>query len=219
MPDRAKLLADIEGLKKYGVLLAVQMGGVPNEIQLVFQTAELDEAAGGLRPLNNYVIRALGVREHKISVGLFGRLAFLDDHALLIHHNTPRIAVMFDGTPADDAEVNETLLDLQTAYITTFTVWRHMIDNTGDFNAGMSLDRLLAKQDEEGSKMLGVMPRPLAERVVKVLEHHGMTTHTAQDPDWTDTDEHGRSRLAKLLLIDDSYVIALDFSVEQMGKK
>ncbi len=216
MPDRNKLLSDIEGLKHYGVLLAVQMGGVPNEIQLIFQTAEFDEAAQGLRPLNNYVIRALGVREHKVSVGLFGRLAFMDDHPLLIHHNTPRVAVMFDGAPAN---VNEMALDLQQAYISTFTVWRHLAEMGSDLNTTIPLTELLAKDDGEGSKMLGVMPKPLAERVEKVLAHHGLPYHSAQDPDWTDTDEHGRSQLSKLLLIDQSYVIALDFSVEQIGKK
>ncbi|MDX2163610.1 MAG: hypothetical protein SF162_20005 [bacterium] len=216
MPERAKLLADLDGINRYGVLMLVQMGGVPEEIQLIFQTAAYDQAANGLRPLNNYIIRALGVREHKLSVGVFSRLAFLDEHPLLIHHNTPRVAVMFDGAPAD---VNEALLDLQSTYISTFLMWRHMVENTGDFNATMPLDRLLAKNDDEGSKMLGVMPRPLADRVVKVLAHHGLTAHTAQDPDWEAVDEHGRSHAAKLLLIDQSYVIALDFSVEQLKKK
>lgn len=216
MPDRSKLLADLDGLKRYGVLLAVQMGGTPNEIQMIFQTAEFDEAAQGLRPLNNYVIRALGVREHKVSVGLFGRLAFMDDHPLLYHHNTPKIAVMFDGAPAD---VNEMTLDLQQAYISTFTIWRHLAEMGGDLNTTIPLTELLAKNDDEGSKMLGVMPKPLADRIEKVLAHHGLTYHTAQDPDWSDTDDHGRSKLAKLLLIDQSYVVSLDFSIEQMGKK
>ncbi len=216
MPDRDKLLSDLEGLKRYGVLLSVQMGGIPNEIQLIFQTAEYDEAAQGLRPLNNYVIRALGVREHKVSVGLFGRLTFMDDHPLLIHHNTPRVAVMFDGAPAD---VNEMALDLQQAYISTFTVWRHLAEMSSDLNTTIPLTELLAKDDGEGSKMLGVMPKPLADRIEKVLAHHGLTYHSAQDPDWTDKDEHGRSQLSKVLLIDQSYVVSLDFSVEQLGKR
>ncbi len=216
MPDRNKLLSDIEGLKRYGVLLAVQMGGVPNEIQLIFQTAEFDEAAQGLRPLNNYVIRALGVREHKVTVGLFGRLSFMNDHPLLIHHNTPRVAVMFDGAPQN---VNEMALDLQQAYVSTFTVWRHLAEMGSDLNTTIPLTELLAKDDGEGSKMLGVMPKPLADRIEKVLAHHGLTYHSAQDPDWTDQDEHGRSQLSQLLLIDQSYVVALDFSVEQIGKK
>jgi hypothetical protein len=216
LPQRDQLLNDLDGVGRYGVLLAVQMGGVPNEIHLVFETAAYDEAAGGLRPLNNYLLRALGVREHKLSVGVFGRLAFIDEHPLLIHHNTPRVAVTFDGAPAD---VNEAVLDLTQAYVSTFTIWRHMVEAAGDFNANMTLVDLLAKQNTEGSKMLGVMPAPLADRVAKVLAHHGLAYELTPDPDWQDTDEHGRSRHSKLLLIDTGYVIALDFSVELLGKK
>ncbi len=215
MPDRAKLLDDLDGLKKYGVLLAVQMGGVPNEIQLLFETAEFDEAAGGLRRLNNYVLRCLGVREHKASVGLFGRLTFMDEHPLLHHHNTPRVAVTFEGVPAD---LNEAALDILQTYASTYTLWRNMMEMGGDLNNTMPLIELLGKQSE-GAKMLGVMPRPLAERMGKVLEHHGLAVELTQDPEWSDTDEHGRSKLSKLLLIDQSFVIALDFSVEQLGKK
>jgi hypothetical protein len=32
-----------------------------------------------------------------------------------------------------------------------------------------------------------------------------------------DADEHGRSQFRRALLIDDSYVVALDFSVETLG--
>lgn len=217
MPERAKLLNDLDGIGRYGVLLAVQMGGVPNEIQLIFETAAYDEEAQGLRPLNNYLIRALGVREHKISVGVFGRLAFMTDlHPLLIHYNAPRVAVTFDGVPEN---VNEAVLDLTQTYVSTFTIWRHMVEAAGDFNTNMSLVDLLSKQDNDGSKMLGVMPAPLADRVAKVLEHHGLTYQLTPDPDWQDTDEHGRSRMSQVLLIDNSYVISLDFSVELLGKK
>lgn len=215
MPERAQLLADLDGLRRYGVLLAVQMGGTPEEIQLIFEIAEFDEAAGGLRRLNNYIVRALGVREQQISVGLFGRLAFLDDHPLLYHHNTPRVAVTFDGAPAD---IDEAILDIQQAYISTFTIWRHLVTSEGDLNTTQPLDKLLAKTDVDGSKLLGVMPRPLAERMSRVLDHHHLAHQLTPDPDWSDQDEHGRSRFAKLLLIDNSYVIALDFSVERMGK-
>jgi hypothetical protein len=61
------------------------------------------------------------------------------------------------------------------------------------------------------------MPLPLAERMARVLRHHGLSASVAQQADFETVDEHGRSRLAQLLLIDQSYVIALDFSVEQMG--
>ncbi len=214
MPERSQLLADLDGLRRYGVLLAVQMGGTPEEIQLIFEIAEFDEAAGGLRRLNNYIIRALGVRDHQIGVGLFGRLAFIDEHPLLYHHNMPRVAVTFDGAPAD---VNEAILDIQQAYISTFTIWRHLV-TTNDLNTTQALDKLLSKTDVDGSKLLGVMPQPLAERMARVLAHHHLAVQLTPDPDWAESDEHGRSRLAKLLMIDNSYVIALDFNVELMGK-
>jgi hypothetical protein len=71
---------------------------------------------------------------------------------------------------------------------------------------------------KSGSGILGIMPAPAAERMAKVLAHHQMTCKLGQDPEFGREDEHGRSRLAKLLLLDDSYFIALDFSVEQLGK-
>src|SRR5215510_7495640 len=104
MPKREQLLSQLQGERDYGVLLAVQMGGVPNEIQLLVETAEFDPQIEGLHPRAQYIIRALGVRDHKASVGVFGKASFLDDHPLLYAHNTPRVAVYFEGQPKD---VNE----------------------------------------------------------------------------------------------------------------
>jgi hypothetical protein len=154
----------------------------------------------------------LGVREHRAHLGVFGRLSFIDgDHPLLYHHNTPRVAVYFDGKPHS---VNELVLDISQTYVTTFGQWRHLVDMAEDINRAMPMVDLLAS----GYGLLGTMPKPLAERIAKVLAHHRVGYSLSEDATFATEDEHGRSRLARLLLIDQSYFIALDFAVEQIGK-
>jgi len=208
MPKRQQLLSELQTDQDYGIFLAVQVGGVPNELQLFIETAQYDEQAQGLRPRNQYIIRALGVREHRVSVGVFARLAFLDDHPLLYHHNTPKVEVYFEGKSQD---VNELVLDISQAHASTFGPLRHL---AADINRGKPLVDLL----RSGGGMLGEMPKPLAERMAKVLAHHNLKYTLIEDEAFEAEDEHGRSRLSRLLAIDDSYVVALDFSVEQMGK-
>jgi len=211
MPKRDQLMREVEGEQNYGVLLVAQMGGVPNELQLIVETAQYDPSVEGLRPQHDYAIRVLGVREHRVNLGVFGSLTFTDDHPLLYHHNTPRVAVYFDGKPDN---VNELVLDISQAYVSTFGRWRHLVDMAEDINRTLPMVDLL----NSGYGLLGTMPRPLAERMSKVLAHHNITYSLTEDTSFETTDEHGRSRLAKLLLIDQSYFIALDFSVELMGK-
>lgn len=209
---RDQLLAELEDEQGYGVLLVAQMGGVPNELQLIVETARYDEAAQGLRPQHDYVIRILGAREHRVSLGVFGRLAFIeDDHPLLYHHNTPKVAVYFDGVAEN---VNELVLDISQAYVSTFGQWRHLVDMAEDINRAIPMVDLL----QSGYGLLGTMPRPLAERLKKVLAHHNVACTLTEDATFATADEHGRSRMAKLLLIDQSYFIALDFAIERMGK-
>lgn len=202
-----QLIGDLSGEQDYGILLAVQMGGVPNELQLIIQTAKFDEAAGGLRPQRQYVIRALGVREHRVTVGVFGRFFIAEEHPILFHHNLPRVEIHFDGKPKD---INELVLDIHQAYVTTFGPWREL---AADVNRSQPLVDLLSS----GSGQLGSMPGPAAERMSKVLAHHGMNPRLSEKPH-TAEDDHGRSTAAKLLGIDDSYFVALDFSVDEMGK-
>lgn len=206
MPQRDRLLEDLSHEHGYGVLLVAQMGGVPNELQLLIQTAEYDANVEGLRERRRYIVRALGVREHKLSLGLFGRLAFLDDHPLLYHHNTPTAGVFFRGHVAQVADV---VLDLSQAHASTFGPWRPLAN---DINRAAPLVDLLAS----GGGLIGEMPQPAAERMVKVLAHHGIEHKLIEQTNFETVDEHGRSRLAHLLLIDEGYVIALDFSVEFM---
>jgi hypothetical protein len=208
MPKREKLLSELGAEKDYGIFLAAQMGGVPNELQLIIQTAQLDAEKQGLRPRSQYVIRVLGIAEHRMSLGIFGRLFFAEDHPILFHHNEPRQAIHFEGKPKD---VNELVLDIHQAYVTTFGPWREL---AADINREKPLVDLLSS----GSGRLGTMPRPAAERMVKVLEHHGLTVHLEEQDMYEKEDVHGRWRLRKLLGIDDSYFVALDFTVDEMGK-
>ncbi len=203
-----KLLGELQGEQDYGVLLAVQMGGVPQELQLMIQTAQYDEAAQGLRPRAQYILRALGVVEHRVSLGMFGRLFIADEHPILFHYNLTRHAIHFEGKPKD---VNELVLDIHQGYLSTFGPWREL---ARDINREKPLVDLL----QSGGGVLGTMPKPAAERMVKVLEHHGLTTRLDEEATYEKDDEHGRSRRMKLLGVDDSYLIALDFSVDEMGK-
>lgn len=207
MPKRGQLINEITHERGYGVLLVAQMGGAPNELQLLVQTAEYDPNVEGLRERHGYIIRALGVREHKLSLGLFGTVQFTEDHPLLYHHNAPRVGVFFRGGVPN---VYEVALDISQAHASTFGPWRHLAD---DLNRARPLVDLLAL----GGGLLGEMPQPAAERMARVLQHHNVEYKLIEDTEFKTTDEHGRSRLSKLLLIDESYVIALDFSVEQMG--
>jgi len=210
MPERNALLHDLQGEDRYGIWLLAQIGGAPNELQLIVETAVYDPAVEGLRAQSNYIIRALGVHEHRLHLGVFGRLAFLDDHPLLYHLNTPRTAVHFTGKPA---QLDTLVLDISQAYVSTFGPWRNVATMGEDLNITVPLTELLGG----GFGLLGTMPKPLAERMARVLAHHGMTASLSEDTSFEEKDEHGRSRAAKLLLIDDAYILAFDFSVERMN--
>lgn len=210
MPHREKLFSELQAEHDVGILLMAQMGGVPNELQVFVQTAQYDEAVQGLRERSGYVIRVIGVREHRMSLGLFGRIFFADEHPILLHHNEPRVQVFFEGRPKD---TNEIVLDISQAHASTFGPWREL---AADINREKPLVDLL----QSGSGLLGEMPRTAALRIAKVLEHHSMTPKlVGADVERASTDEHSRSTLWKLLGIGDSYFVALDFAVDVMGKK
>lgn len=211
MPLREQLLRELAGDNDVGVLLVAQMGGVPEEIQLIVQTAQYDEDAGGLRERHAYIIRALGVKEHRASLGVFGSLFFAVEHPILYHHNAARHEIHFSGTPEDP---NELVLDIQATYSATFGPWR-------DLGEDITREKPLFDLVQQGSGVLGTMPSPVAEKMVKVFEHHDMSAQLKQVDEGRSSvpDEHGRSERLRLLGIDDSYFIAYSFTVEEMGKK
>ncbi len=210
MPQREKLLSELQTEHDVAILLMAQMGGVPNELQLIIQTAQYDEAVQGLRERSGYIIRVIGVREHRMSLGLFGQLFFAEHHPILLHHNEPRVQVHFEGTPQD---INELVLDISQAHASTFGPWREL---AADINREKPLVDLL----QGGSGLLADLPKTAALRLAKVLEHHGMTANlVGAEAERAVTDDHGRSTLWKLLGVGDSYFVALDFTVDAMGKR
>ncbi len=208
--QRERLLRDLAGENDVGVLLVAQMGGVPEEIQLIVQTAQFDQKAGGLRERTAYIVRALGVKEHRVTLGVFGTLFFAVEHPILYHHNAARHEIRFRGTPDDP---NALVLDIQAAYSATFGPWRDLAE---DINRDLPLFNLV----QQGQGVLGTMPLPVIEPIMKVFQHHKMQArHDEVEPERSDQpDEHGRTERLRLLGIDDSYIIAYDFSVDLMGK-
>jgi len=208
MPKREQLLNQLSAAEDYGILLTAQIGGVPNELQLIVGTAKYDSEVEGLRPQNHYIIRALGVFEHQLHLGVFGTLAFTTEHPVLQHYNYPLVAVAFEGKPQN---VYELILDITQTYSSIFATWRHLVD---DINHAAPLTTLL----ESGKGVLGQFPKPAAERLAKVFAHHKIQTTLHEEENFEREDKHGRSKEVQLLAIDNAYIIALSFSVEEMGK-
>lgn len=210
MPKRDKFFNDLSGENRQAALLMTQVGGMPGELQLVMQTAELDESADGLHPLNSYVIRALGVQEHQLAT--FGMtvadVQIEKDHPLLYEYNMPPAAVFFKGTPDN---VDELTLDIAQAHASTFGPWRH-------FPEYLNLDQPLATLLNSGGGLIGQMPQPLSERIVKVLEKHGLETKVMIGESEAEKHSHPMVQEVKVLVFANSYVIAYDYSFEELGK-
>ncbi len=207
MPKREQMLQELTGENAVGILLMAQMDGVPETVQIVVVTAAYDDKAGGLREKGHYVIRAIGVREHSFSVGIFGSLRFVDAHPLLYQYNAPAAALFFRGQVQD---ANALLVDVLQAYTATFGPWRQVPQY---LNTAKPLLSLL----NSGGDLVGEMPQPLAEALAAAFAQHNLETKLMAEPHETE-DEHGRSTQFKALIIDDSYVVALDFSVDTLGK-
>lgn len=207
MPKKQQLLEEVGGETGYGILLMTQMDGVPDTLQLVVTTAEYDAEVDGLREKKHYVVRALGVREHRVSVGVFKTLEIHegDSHPLLYTYNTPSLGVFFRGQPQHPEEL---VLDIFQGYASTFGPWRHIPQF---INTNMPLLDLV----KSGGHMLGEMPQPLAQRMEKVLQHHALETKLIEAQH---EDDHKPPPPAKVLLIDEGYVVAFDFSVDELGK-
>lgn len=198
---RDQLLDELKGENNFGVLLMVQMDGVPDTLQCVVATTEYDDSAGGLRDKNQYLVRAVGVQEHQVSVGIFKSLTLTEDHPVLYQYNTTPVGVFFKGEP-DDA--NELVLDVFQGYASTFGPWRHI-------PTYINVQKPLVDLVTGGGDLLGEMPKPLAERMVKVLEHHKLETRQIEGKQESPT--------VKAMFFDESYIVALDFTVEPFGRK
>ena len=201
MPKREQLLQELRVEDDLGVLLMAQMDGVPDTVQVMVTSTKFDAESNGLREINHYVIRCIGVREHQISVGMFNSIRFLDTHPLLHQYNEDAVGVMFRGKVDNP---NELILDIFQAYASTFGAWRHIPDY-------LNMAEPLIDLVSSGGGLLGQMPMSLATRMKKVLEHHKLETNLVEAKQDTPP--------VKVLLMDESYVVAMDFTVEELVQK
>lgn len=191
-----------------GVILAVQMGGTPQEVQILVQSTEYDAEKDAIRPTGQYIIRAIGVAEHHVAVGLFRNMVFSTDNALLHPFNSPVMRVHFTGTPQN---VDSLMIDLNQLYGQTYGIYEPSRRMASEINSSLPLSDLLAS----GEGILAVMPAPFAEKAKKVLEQHGLSINLVEhQPEH----EHDHQHIPmQSLIMDDSYFIAQMFSAEPMG--
>jgi hypothetical protein len=202
-PTLQQIFTELEADYSLGVLLTVQMGGTPEEVQLFLQSTEFDETNNTLRPTGNYVIRCLGVREHRVSVGLFNSIAYSEDHPVLWNHNYAFQEVYFNGTPDN---VDSLMLDLTQLYGQHYGNFRTLAD---DINRMLPLGKLLSA----GRGLLGEMPMPMVEKVKNLLESHGLAVNTIASEQMAPPVQH------HLLVMDDSFFIAQLFSADPIEAK
>jgi hypothetical protein len=108
--------------------------------------------------------------------------------------------------------MNALVLDLIQAHASTFGPWREF---AGDLNREAPLSDLLTR----GEGRLGTMPQSAAERMQRVLAHHGLESRLESAADSDSSSGHHGAGQWKLLGIGDSYFVALDFAVDKMGKQ
>lgn len=207
MPRRDQLFQELNGEDRFGVILLAQLDAVPETLQFIVTTTRLDPVTGGFRDVGQYIVRAIGVAEHRLTLGLFTTAVIKDEHPLLYQYNTAPVGLFFRGQPND---ANALFGDVMQAYASTFGPWRQPPTY---LNTSKPLISLLSS----GGDLVGQMPTPLADHLTKAFEAHGLETRAVAEPMETE-DEHGRSRLRKVLLMDESYIVAFDFTVETLGK-
>lgn len=213
MPHSQHFFDDLAGENRHAALLVAQVGAAPNELQLVTQVAEFDESVEGLRPIKSYIIRVLGVLEHRIvNFGTTSNeIQILEDHPLLHEYTKKPTAVFFRGEAKNPDTV---VMDIAQAHATTFFPWRH-------FPQYLNMEKPLGTLFEEGGGLIGQMPEPLAERVIKVLEHHDLEHKTAQGTPYIQMHDNPALLQSKLqvLIFGASYFIAYGFSIQEMTGK
>lgn len=195
-----KLIETLHDDHKLGLILLAQMGGTPEEVQMMVQIADYDEEKDAIKPDPKvYLLRCLGVQEHRLSLGFFNRMVLVEDHPLLWHHNFPFQQIYFRGEPTN---IDELMLALSQLYGQLYGKFRNLAD---DLNLAVPLGTLLAG----GYGLLGEMPLPLANTVKSLLEQYGLTVNFVE----SETDEPPGF---KLLVMDDTYFIGQIFNAEPL---
>ena len=210
MPHSEQFFADLEGENRQAALLVAQVGATPNELQLIVQVAEYDEEAKGLHSIRSYIIRVLGALEHRVVN--FGTtvndIQIVEDHPLLYEYTTNPTAVFFKGTVENPDSV---VMDIAQAHASTFYPWRH-------FPQYLNMEQALSTLFESGGGLIGQMPAPLAEHVIKILEHHNLEYKTAEGEPYIKLHDNPALLQTKLkvLLFGNSYFVSYGFSIQEM---
>ncbi len=195
----SQLFGEMQAEDAVGLLLAAQLTETPNDLQVVVRTTVFDKGTGGLRDQNQYLIKSVGLVEHKLSLGLFDHIGFIDEHPLLYHYNTPVVRVFIGSRPA----APETLMrEIEMAHTDVYDTWR---DLPMDLNKLCQPEQLL----DAGFGLLGEMPQPFANAVAQVLARHQVKCNLV-------TDDAPTAQM-KLLAVDESYFVAADFAIELIG--
>ncbi len=193
-----QLFTEMQSDDAVGLLLAAQLHNTPGEMNIVVQSTLLDHSIGRLKPQNQYVIHLINLAEHKLTLGLFDEIAFVESHPLLYHHNAPRFDVFISSAPESPESV---LQEIEDAHEEILRGWR---DITRDFNPMTAPDAIL----RTGFGFLGKMPEPVAQAVAQVLTRHNVQHNLIAD--------ETPITPMKLLAIDQSYFVAADFEIEQV---
>ncbi|MDQ7025709.1 MAG: hypothetical protein Q9P01_02030 [Anaerolineae bacterium] len=213
MPDTEQFFADMQGENRQAALLVAQVGAAPNEIQLITQVAELDESVEGLRPIRSYIIRVLGALEHQVvNLGTtVAEVTIETDHPLLYQYTQKPTAVFFRG---EVKKPDALTTDIAQAHATTFFPWRHFPDY-------LNTEQPLSTLFESGGGLIGNMPEALANRIVKVLEHHGLEHKITQDTPYIQLHDNPAllQTQLKVLLVGGSYFVTYAFSIQEMRGK
>ncbi|MCU0513536.1 MAG: hypothetical protein MUE40_13325 [Anaerolineae bacterium] len=203
-----QLLNDMQADGRQAVLLLAQVGALPTELQVIVQVADYDSAARGLRPVRSYIVRVLGVIEHRVvNLGTTtGDVQLVTDHPLLYEYSQPPAALFFRGALADAHDI---VLDIAQAHATTFQGWRH-------FPQYLNVEQPLLTLLQSGGGLLGQMPLPLAQRLAQVLDRHGLEHKLLTGEPTLKPPASGQPLQA--LFIGESYFVSFAFSVDEMGK-
>lgn len=199
-----QLMDEVNTEQGYGVFLMAQMDSTPDTLQFIIATTEFDESVNGLRDKRRYIVRCIGVQEHHLTLGIFKHMSLhqKEEHPLLYQYNSQPMGLFFRGNATN---ANELVLDVFQGYASTFGQWRHIPDY-------LNVSKPLVDIFSGGGDLVGEMPKPLAERLDKVLKHHQLETRIIEG------ERHKEMPYMKALLLDESYIVAIDFSVDELGK-
>lgn len=150
----------------------------------------------------NYKIDFTDKKEFRLRKGDFGKLKYLDKHPLLLDYNE-KIADIYINSIADNAEI--LVNDIKDAIDSITLGWRNWKRYLTNKNSISQFDVFLKNIKNGNGKLLEV-PISIIQRVVEVCNKHNVLTKTFA--------YELRQYNHKLILINDDYVIAKEFSVD-----